>query len=77
MEMAGSQWASRAEIDALAVHYEETLGEAGFFFPSHQEESMKLHLRNLWSRMPLTQMDVRALHGVLRQMEYHARRGKG
>lgn len=77
MELAGSQWANRAEIEALASRYEEALAEAGFFFPAHKEESMKLHLRNLWSRMPLTQMDVRTLHGILRQMEYRARQGRG
>jgi tRNA/rRNA methyltransferase len=29
---------------------------------------MKMNLRNLWSRMPLTRADVQILHGVLRQM---------
>ena len=67
-EMAGSDWASAIEVDRLAGHYEETLEQAGFFFPETKSESMKLNLRNLWSRMPLTQADVRMLHGILRQM---------
>jgi len=69
--------ASRAEVEALAAHYEDTLGEAGFFFPDHKAPAMKLNLRNLWSRLPLTAADVRMLHGLLRQMERRARRGPG
>lgn len=68
MNMAASRWANGEEIAALAQHYEERLQEAGFFFPEHKEASMKLNLRNLWSRMPLTSTDVRVLHGVLRQL---------
>jgi tRNA/rRNA methyltransferase len=29
---------------------------------------MKLNLRNMWSRMPLTRADVQMFHGILRQM---------
>ena len=63
-----TDWATGLEIDALGDHFEERLEEAGFFFPEHKAESMKMNLRNLWSRMPLTRADVQTLHGVLRQM---------
>ncbi|MEO0666050.1 MAG: RNA methyltransferase, partial [Pseudomonadota bacterium] len=56
------------EMEALARHYEETLDEAGFFFPPHKAANMKTNLRNLWSRMPLTRADVQTLHGIMRQM---------
>lgn len=68
MDMAGTDWAKGIEVEKLAEHYEERLDEAGFFFPEHKAETMKLNLRNLWSRMPLTQADVQTLHGVMRQM---------
>ena len=68
VEMAGGKWAEQAEIEALARHYEDRMEEAGFFFPPEKAASMRLNLRNLWSRMPLTQADVRMLHGVLRQI---------
>ncbi len=74
MVLAGSELANTADIDALSAHYEETLDETGFFFPPHKAETMKLNLRNLWSRMALTGADVRMLHGVLRHMERQARR---
>ena len=67
-EMAGAVWANQQEVAALADHYEDRMDEAGFFFPEHKADSMKLNLRNLWSRMPLTRADVQTLHGVLRQI---------
>ncbi len=74
-EMGGTNWANHAEIEALAQHFEERLETAGFFYPDHKAPSMKVNLRNLWSRMPLTSMDVRTLHGILRQMVRWKERG--
>ncbi len=68
VEMAGADWADQREVEALATHYEERLEQAGFFFPEHKAESMKINLRNMWSRMPLTGADAKMLHGVMRQM---------
>ena len=67
-EMAGTDWATAVEVEKLAEHYEQRLEEAGFFFPAHKVSHMKINLRNLWSRMPLTRADVQILHGMLRQM---------
>lgn len=66
--MAGTDWATGAEIEHLASHYEERMEEAGFFFPEHKVASMKVNLRNMWSRLPLTRADVQMLHGMMRQM---------
>lgn len=60
--------ADQRDVEALARHYEDRLEEEGFFFPEHKAENMKLNLRNLWSRMPMTRADVQMLHGVLRQL---------
>lgn len=68
MEMAGTRYANGAEITALGDHFETRMEEAGFFFPDHKAESMKLNMRNMWSRLPLTLADVQTLHGVLRQL---------
>ncbi len=67
VQMEG-EWAEQIEIEKLAEHYEARMATAGFFFPEHKAANMKLNLRNLWSRMPLTRADVQMLHGVLRQM---------
>lgn len=66
--MAGTDWASGQEVEHLAGHFEERLEEAGFFFPEHKITSMKLNLRNMWSRMPLTRADIQMFHGMMRQM---------
>lgn len=61
-------WATQMEMEKLAEHYEDRMETAGFFYPAHKAASMKVNLRNLWSRLPLTQADVQMLHGVMRQM---------
>jgi len=77
MQLAGQRTepASQAEVAALSAHYEERMEVAGFFYPADKAESMRLNLRNLWSRMPLTRADVQILHGVLRQMVRWKERG--
>lgn len=71
-----SGWAQGIEVEKLAQHYEARLDEAGFFFPETKADSMKVNLRNLWSRLPLTQADVQILHGILRQMVRWKERGR-
>ena len=75
-ELAGSDWATGQEMEALASHYEDRLQEAGFFFPPPKADGMKRNLRNLWSRMPLTRADIQMLHGILRQMVRWKERGE-
>lgn len=62
------EWATQQEMEKLAEHYEDRMETAGFFFPEHKAPSMKINLRNLWSRMPLTRADIQMLHGIMRQM---------
>lgn len=66
--MAGTDFASGGEIEALGVHYEARMEEAGFFWPLAKADSMKLNLRNMWGRLDLTRADVQMLHGMMRQM---------
>lgn len=68
LALAGTELATAVEIEKLGDHYEERLEEVGYFFPEPKAPSMKINLRNLWSRMPLTRADVQMLHGVLRQI---------
>ena len=75
MEMAGTDWATSLEIEKLAEHYEDRLEQAGFFFPATKAAGMKITLRNLWSRMPLTRADLQIFHGMLRQMVRWKERG--
>ncbi|WIY24854.1 RNA methyltransferase [Parasedimentitalea psychrophila] len=75
VEMGKADWATGIEIEKLSDHYEQRLGDAGFFYPEDKASSMKLNLRNLWSRMALTNTDVQMLHGIMRQMVRWKQRG--
>lgn len=72
---AAGDWAEQIEIEKLSDHYEQRLQEAGFFYPEHKAENMKVNLRNMWSRMPMTRADVQMLHGMMRQMVRWKERG--
>lgn len=56
------------EVEALARAWECQLDDSGFFFPATKAAAMKLTLRNMWSRLPLTQADTKIFHGILRQL---------
>ena len=75
VEVTKSEWASGLDVEKLAEHFEQRLDTAGFFFPETKAASMKVNLRNLWSRMPLTKSDVQMLHGTMRQMVRWKERG--
>ncbi|WP_372887514.1 RNA methyltransferase [Shimia sp.] len=75
MDMAKTDWANQAEIEALSGHFEARLDAAGFFFPEAKAEGMKTNLRNMWSRLRLTRADAQMLHGMLRQMVRWKERG--
>ena len=76
LEMAGTEPANQLEVEKLAEHFEDRLQTAGFFFPETKAAGMKITLRNLWSRMPLTRADVQMLHGMMRQMVRWKERGE-
>ena len=68
MEMAKTDFVEGIEIEKLGDHFEQRLGEAGFFFPETKAAGMRQNLRNMWARLPLTRADVQTLHGMLRQL---------
>jgi tRNA/rRNA methyltransferase len=68
MEMAKTEFAPDIEVQKLGDHFEQRLEETGFFFPEAKATGMKLNLRNMWARLPMTRADVQMLHGILRQL---------
>lgn len=67
-DLAGTDFANRAEIAALGDHLEERLDASGFFFPADKAPRMKRNLRQIWSRLTLTRSDVATLHGIFRHI---------
>jgi tRNA/rRNA methyltransferase len=70
MVLARTDFATGIEREKLGDHFEERLEAAGFFFPAHKADGMKLALRNMWGRLNLTRADVQTLHGMLRQIAW-------
>ncbi len=60
--------ASVADIAHLQEKLEERLEEIGFFWPEKKANAMRQSLRNMFARMPLSNIDVRMLHGVFRSL---------
>lgn len=66
--LAGAALATGVEVDRFVQHLVERLDAVGFFFPAHKRPSMIANLDNLFRRAPLTDADVRTLHGILRAL---------
>ncbi len=66
--LAGTEFATGVEVEKLSEKLEDRLRTRNFFWPLDKAESMRLNLRNLFSRMALTSADVRTLHGVFRAL---------
>ncbi len=77
MEMAGTEFATAAELAALGDHVEDRLEAAGFFFPETKAPGMKRNLRQIWGRLPLTRADVQTFHGMFRQIVRWAEQKRG
>lgn len=60
--------AGRADVERMIAHLTGELDEAGFFHPETKRASMLSNLTNLFSRAPLTEPEVRMLHGVIRAL---------
>ncbi len=73
-EMARTEFASGEEVEKLGDHYEQRLGDAGFFYPPEKVDGMKEGLRNMWTRLTLTRAEVQTFHGMLRQIAYALRK---
>lgn len=66
--LAGARRATRIEIEKFLEHLIARLDAVGFFFPPHKRDSMVAHLENLFRRAPLTDADIRTLHGIVRAL---------
>ncbi len=69
MEMAGVNFATAIEVQKLGERLEEALDARNFFWPEDKAESMVLTLRNMLTRLELTDADVRVFHGIVKTME--------
>ena len=66
--MPSGQRATGIEVDRFLERLFGRLDDVGFFFPPEKRPSMTLSLENLFRRAPLTDADIRVLHGVVRAL---------
>ena len=66
--LGGATRATGIEVDRFLEHLVARLDAVGFFFPVHKRPSMIVHLENLVRRTPLTDADIRTLHGIVRAL---------
>ncbi len=66
--LSGGRMATGAEVDRLVQNLVERLDAVGFFYPEQKRDSMVANLDNLFRRAPLTDTDVRTLHGVVKAL---------
>lgn len=66
--MQRGEIATRVMVDRMIEHLEEELEGADFFYPEAKSRSIRQNIRNLFSRAPLTDQDVRTLRGVIRAL---------
>lgn len=68
LELAGARRATQIEVEKLYERLHASLDRRGFFWPDHKADSMAVSLRNLFSRMEMTDVDIRTWHGVIRTL---------
>ncbi len=64
----GAQRATGIEVDRFVEHLVQRLDAVGYFFPEPARASLTANLDNLFRRAPLTDADIRTLHGVVRAL---------
>ena len=64
-QRVGSPQASKQQLLAFFTSLEGELEKVEFFRPPAKRNTMQLNLRNIFTRMELSQQDIRTLHGVI------------
>jgi tRNA/rRNA methyltransferase len=60
-----SPQAAKQQLLAFFATMESELEKVEFFRPPDKRDTMQINLRNIFTRMALTQQDIRTLHGVI------------
>ena len=72
-----SPQAAKQQLLAFFTAMESELEKVEFFRPPDKRDTMQINLRNIFTRMALTQQDIRTLHGVIMRSPRAARVRRG
>ncbi len=75
--MGASRPATKEELINFFERLEVALDETGYMYPPAKRPSMARNLRSLFTRVELSEREVRSLHGVLSALIGKKRRGGG
>src|SRR5690606_24780854 len=65
--------ATREELEGFFQHIEQELELSGFLRPPEKAPGMKRHIRNIFLRMDLLDLDVRTLRGIVKSLALYGR----
>lgn len=63
-----SEQATKEELENMIIHLEGDLDSSGFFKNEDMRDSMKLNLRNMFTRAALTSQEVQTMRGVIKSL---------
>jgi tRNA/rRNA methyltransferase len=66
--------AAKQQLDSFFADLERALDKVEFFRPEDKRPTMRINLRNIFTRMAPSQQDIRTLHGVITAL-VHGRKG--
>jgi len=73
LRMADDRPATKEELIGFFEHLEGELDRLGFFNPAHKRQTVARNLRSMFSRMNVTEQEVRTLRGIVATLA----KGKG
>lgn len=68
LPLGTSKIATRKELADMLTHLELALDRTDFFHVPEKREHMLRNIQNLFARIPLTDQDIRTLHGIIRSL---------
>lgn len=73
LPMGGNRPATREELEGFFQHLEHELELSGFLRPEEKAPGMKRHIRNIFLRLDLLDLDVRTLRGIVKSLALYGR----
>jgi len=77
LQLVATRPATKQELVIFFDRLERELDKTSYFHPPEKSPSMRRNLRNIFSRMELTERELRMLHGVISAFTLHRWMPKG
>jgi tRNA/rRNA methyltransferase len=76
LPLAGSQPATKEELESFFAHLRKELVECGFLRPPEKAPAMMRNIRSMFLRAQLTEQEVRTLRGIVSGLTYTHKRNQ-